>query len=113
MDFNAADLFERVAGHLPEREAVICGETRATYEQLDRRSNQVARYLQSLGVVKGDHVGIYAYNRIEWVEAMLGCYKISAVPINVNYRYVGMNCFIYSMTPTSRPSFSKQSLASV
>lgn len=93
MEFNAADLFERVAGQLPEREAVVCGETRATYAQLDRRSNQAAHYLRSLGVTKGDHVGIYAYNRIEWVEAMLACYKISAVPINVNYRYVEEELF--------------------
>jgi acyl-CoA synthetase (AMP-forming)/AMP-acid ligase II len=88
MDFNAADLFERVAGHLPEREAVVCGQARASFGELDRRSNQVARYLLSLGIGTGDHVGIYAYNRIEWVEAMLACYKIRAVPINVNYRYV-------------------------
>jgi len=88
MEFNAADLFERVAGHLPEREAVVCGEVRASYGYLDKRSNQVARYLQSLGIGRGDHVGIYAYNRMEWVEAMLACYKICAVPINVNYRYV-------------------------
>ncbi|MEH6591774.1 MAG: acyl-CoA synthetase [Halioglobus sp.] len=88
MEFNAADLFERVAGHLPEREAVVCGQARATYGQLDRRSNQLARYLLSLGIGTADHVGIYAYNRIEWVEAMLACYKIRAVPINVNYRYV-------------------------
>ena len=36
----------------------------------------------------GDHVGIYAYNGIEWVEAMMALYKIRAVPVNINYRYV-------------------------
>jgi acyl-CoA synthetase (AMP-forming)/AMP-acid ligase II len=43
---------------------------------------------QSVGIKKGDHVAIYAFNRIEWVEAMLACYKLCAVPVNVNYRYV-------------------------
>ena len=37
---------------------------------------------------KDDHVGIYAQNSHQWLEAMLGCLKIRAVPINVNYRYV-------------------------
>src|SRR5205823_4908100 len=32
--------------------------------------------------------GLYLFNGTEYVEAMLGCLKIRAVPINVNYRYV-------------------------
>ena len=37
---------------------------------------------------RGDHVGIYSHNRSEFLEAMLGCWKIGAVAVNVNYRYV-------------------------
>ncbi len=40
------------------------------------------------GVQPGQHVGLYLTNGIEYLEAMLACYKIRAVPINVNYRYV-------------------------
>ena len=36
----------------------------------------------------GDHIGLYMYNCGEYLEAMLACFKIRAVPINVNYRYV-------------------------
>ncbi len=36
----------------------------------------------------GDHVGIYAKNSIEHVIALLAVFKIRAVAINVNYRYV-------------------------
>src|SRR5207249_8073591 len=39
-------------------------------------------------VPPGQHVGIYSFNRAEWLESMLGCFKARAVPINVNYRYV-------------------------
>jgi len=43
---------------------------------------------RTYGVGPGDHVGIDLYNCIEYVEAMLACWKLRAVPINVNYRYV-------------------------
>ena len=33
-------------------------------------------------------MGILAHNRAEWAEAMIGCYKARAVPVNLNYRYV-------------------------
>ena len=36
----------------------------------------------------GDKVGIYGYNGNEWVEAQFAAWKLRAVPVNVNYRYV-------------------------
>ena len=88
MEFNVADLIERVAQNVPDRDAVIFGDRRATYKHFDEKSKQFSRYLLSQGLGKGDHIGIYAYNSIEWIEAMIGCYKVGAVPININYRYV-------------------------
>jgi acyl-CoA synthetase (AMP-forming)/AMP-acid ligase II len=88
MHFNLADLFENVSDHVPDREALVFGERRLTFAQLDARANQFAHFLQSRGVGPGDHVGIYAYNCNEWVEAALGAFKIRAVPVNINFRYV-------------------------
>ena len=88
IDFNVASIFERVAQNVPDREAIICGDARLTYGEFDKRANRIAHYLASVGIKKGDHVAIYAFNRLEWVEAMLACYKLCAVPVNVNYRYV-------------------------
>lgn len=87
--FNIADLFEMVANTIPDREALICGDYRATYKQFDERSNQLAHYLASQGIKAGDHVGLFMYNSGEYLEGMMACFKIRAVPINVNYRYVG------------------------
>jgi acyl-CoA synthetase (AMP-forming)/AMP-acid ligase II len=39
-------------------------------------------------VKHGDHVGLYLYNSVEFLEAMLGAFKLRAVPININFRYV-------------------------
>src|SRR5262249_8713333 len=88
MEFNLADLFEIVADAAPDRVALVAGDRRLTYRELDERTNRVAHYLRDVGVLPGQHVGIYAFNRAEWMEAMFGCYKARAVPINVNYRYV-------------------------
>jgi 3-oxocholest-4-en-26-oate---CoA ligase len=88
MEFNLADLFECVANHVPEREALVCGDQRLTFRALDERSTQLAHGLAGLGIGTGDHVGLYLYNGVEFVEAMLACYKLRAVPVNVNYRYV-------------------------
>ena len=88
MEFNAADIFEGVVDRIPNREAVVLGETRLTYIELDSRANKAANALKKLGIKKGSHLGIYAFNCIEWLEIMLGAYKLCAIPININYRYV-------------------------
>ena len=88
MEFNAADIFEGVVDRVPDREAIVHGSTRLTYKELDARSNKAANALKKLGIKKGSHLGIYAFNCVEWLEIMLGAYKLCAIPININYRYV-------------------------
>ena len=86
--FNLADLFEIVADTVPDRVALVAGDRRLTYAELDARANRVANLLRARGVQPGDWVGVHAYNRAEWIECFLGAFKARAVPINVNYRYV-------------------------
>jgi 3-oxocholest-4-en-26-oate---CoA ligase len=88
MEFNLADLYEIVADAVPDRLALVAGDRRLTYAQLDERANCFAHHLLDHDVEPGDKVAIYSFDRAEWVEAMLGAYKARAVPINVNYRYV-------------------------
>ncbi len=88
-EFNLADMYECVADEVPEREAVSCAGTRHSFASLDRRANRLAHGLQRLGVARGDHVGIFAYNCVEFVEVLLACFKIRAVPVNINFRYTG------------------------
>lgn len=87
--FNIADLFEMVVDQAADREAVVCGDYRTTYKEFDDRANQLAHFMQSKGIKAGDHVGLFMYNCGEYLEGMMACFKISAVPINVNYRYTG------------------------
>ncbi|WP_242908264.1 acyl-CoA synthetase [Actinomadura terrae] len=86
--YNLADLLEIMAAAGPERPALVAGDQRRTYGQLDERASRVGHHLAEAGVRPGDHVAILAYNRVEWIEALFGAFKIRAVPIPVNYRYV-------------------------
>jgi acyl-CoA synthetase (AMP-forming)/AMP-acid ligase II len=87
--FNLADLFEIVVDAVPDREALVAGEVRQSFRELDARANRLAHALTAGGVRAGDSVAIYSWNRAEWVEAWWAIFKIRAVPININYRYVG------------------------
>jgi fatty-acyl-CoA synthase len=86
--YNLADLLEILAEAGPDRPALVAGDRRLTFGELDRRATRVGHHLAERGIRPGEHVAILAYNRAEWLEAMLGIFKIRAVPVPVNYRYV-------------------------
>jgi acyl-CoA synthetase (AMP-forming)/AMP-acid ligase II len=88
MEFNFADLFESIVDAAPDRLALVCGESRLTYGQLDARANRLAHHLVRSGIEPGEHIGVHMYNGPEYVECMLAAFKIRAVPVNINYRYV-------------------------
>ncbi|MUL44355.1 acyl-CoA synthetase [Mycobacterium sp. CBMA293] len=88
MALNIADLAEHAIDAVPDRVALICGDEKLTYAELEEKANRLAHYLQSQGVKKDDKVGLYCRNRIEIVIGMLGIVKAGAILVNVNFRYV-------------------------
>ena len=86
--FNLADLFEQAVDSWPDRDYIVCGDTRRTYREMDARANQLAHHLAAQGIGPNDHVGIYALNCSEWVETLWAVFKLRAVWVNINYRYV-------------------------
>ncbi len=88
LTYNLADQWEAVSDRVAEREALVCGTRRVTYGQLEARANRLANHLTSVGVGPGDFVGCYLTNGTEYLETLLGCFKVRAVPVNINYRYV-------------------------
>jgi malonyl-CoA/methylmalonyl-CoA synthetase len=59
-----------------------------TFGDLDVRSNRLARLLASRGIARGDRLGFFLPNRIEFIDLFLACIKLGVivVPINVLYR---------------------------
>lgn len=88
METNLATIFELAADQFADREYIVAEGKRCTYAQMDQRANRLAHHLAAQGIGKGDHVGIYALNCMEWVETLWAVFKLRAVWININYRYV-------------------------
>ena len=86
--YNLADQWEAVVDRVAEREAVVAGDRRLTYGQLEERANRLANHLAAAGVGPGDFVGCYLTNGTEYLETMFAAFKLRAVPVNINYRYV-------------------------
>ena len=85
---NLADLWELVHPKVADRVALVVDDRQSTYAELEERANRLADRLSAEGIGPGDHVGCYLYNCAEYVETMIAAFKLRAVPINVNYRYV-------------------------
>ena len=58
-----------------------------TWGEMDRRADNLARWLLGAGTGSQDKVALYLYNCSEYLEATFACFKIGLVPINTNYRY--------------------------
>jgi len=87
-EFNLADLFEQIVDVVPDRIALVSGADRYTYARLETEANAAAHWLAEQGVGPGDHVGLHLYNGAPYIVMMHACFKLRAVPININYRYV-------------------------
>jgi amino acid adenylation domain-containing protein len=77
-------LFEHQAAARPETIAVVCGDCRLTYAELNARANQIAHGLNRMGVGRGALVGLCVERSIEMVAGLLGVLKAGAayVPLD-------------------------------
>lgn len=101
IQFTLVGAADAAAATIPDRDFIIQGDRHHTLGETADRSTRLAAYLHSRGLgchtergelagheVGQDMLGIYAYNGIEYAEAMLGAFRARVAPFNVNYRYV-------------------------
>jgi len=89
LDLTIGALLERTANRFPDRLAVASRHQsqRMTWAELSDAADRVARGLWSLGIRRGDRVGLWSTNCIEWVMLHMGCARAGAALINVNPAY--------------------------
>ncbi|NUP25481.1 MAG: acyl-CoA synthetase [Nocardia sp.] len=84
---NFADLFEHSVDAMPDRIALIEEGRRVTYRELEERANRLANHLAAQGVTRGTHIGFQMHNSIDTMQTLIACFKLAAVPVNINFRY--------------------------
>ncbi len=100
IDWTLPAIADVVAEAVPDREMIVCGDTRRTFAEVAERSRGLAGYLVQQGIgthterdelerweVGQDAVAMVLHNCAEYLEAQLGCFRARAVPFNVNHHY--------------------------
>ncbi len=75
---------ESAANRFPDHAAVLAGDDRWTYGELDRAANALARHLVDRGVGRGDRVAVMTSNRPEFVATVHAVSKVGAAPVLLN-----------------------------
>ncbi len=87
-ELHWATLWESLADALPDADAVVQGERRRTWGELDQRAARLAGAFAAAGIAPGARVAQFLFNSVEFVESWYGALKVRGVPVNVNYRYL-------------------------
>src|SRR5690606_37157094 len=72
-----------------DRPAVVDGDERLTWGELDERAETYAAALVAAGLEAGDRVSIWAPNGLRWIVAALGSFRAGAVLVPINTRFKG------------------------
>ena len=84
---NVAGLLEQAARWHPERPALIDGEQRWTYRELDAACSVLAGRFARLGLQAGDRIGLHLPNSAEFVLTYYAAQKLGGVPLSLNVTY--------------------------
>ncbi len=88
MEFTLGYLLRRSAIKFPQKTAIVSGESRITYDELNRRTNRLANALRKAGVRKGDKIASILFNSSQLIEVYFAAAKLGAVSVPINYRLV-------------------------
>ena len=87
MEWNLADIWEAAAEAGPDRPVHRSGERVFSWREFDLRAGSLAADLVERGLSHQGKVAAYLHNGPEYLETYFAAFKVSGVPVNVNYRY--------------------------
>lgn len=89
IELTLSQLLREKTKENPEQEFMIYADRdlRFSYAQFNKRVDDMACGLYSIGVRKGDNVGIWATNVPDWLTYMFACARLGAVAVTVNTSY--------------------------
>ena len=85
---NVGDSLTRSAARFPDRPAIVDGDRRLTYAELNAWVNRVAHGLADLGYTRGDALALASGNSAEFLVTYYACAKLGVVcvPVNLGWR---------------------------
>lgn len=87
-ELHWATLWEAIADEVPEAPAVVQGDVRRSWGELEDRAARFAGLLGEAGIGPDAKVAQFLFNGPAYVETWFGTLKARGVPVNVNYRYL-------------------------
>ncbi len=88
-DNTTTRIVELAAEEWPDTEAVVDGDVRLTFAELQRRVAAAAGAAMAAGITKGDRAAIWAPNSWQWIVAALGVQAAGGVVVPMTTRYKG------------------------
>lgn len=82
---SLGDLLHRSTARVPDRTAIVYGDLRQTYAQLDDTVNRTANALAARGVRKGDRIALLSHNNHAYVVLYFALARIGAVSVPINF----------------------------
>ncbi len=81
--------FQLISARFPDHQAIVSlpQQRRLSYEEFSQEIDQLAGGLLALGATKGEHIGIWSTNNIEWLLVQMACARIGALLVNINPAY--------------------------
>lgn len=83
------DLLTRSAAKFGSRTAVVSGDRRISFTELNRKSCRAANAFREMGIQKGDRVAFMTHNCLGYIFCCFGLVKIGAVPTPMNFMLKG------------------------
>ncbi|MBU1055955.1 MAG: acyl--CoA ligase [Proteobacteria bacterium] len=93
---TAVDILDKWVDQKPDETVIVYGDRRISWKELDLLTKNLAANLLSLGMKKGDRLGIWGPNHPEVLIAWFAAVRVGivAVPINSRYRKMELEYFV-------------------
>ncbi len=83
---NVGTYVARAAESYPDKIAQVFGDKKFTYREMNQRVNSLAASFRSVGIKKGDRIGILQKNSHCFLETLFACFKLGCMAIPMNFR---------------------------
>lgn len=89
LDLTIGQLLKRAVEQDPTKRALVSAhqDAQLTYQQLDQLSDSFAKGLSSYNLKRGDRIGIWSPNNVEWIITMYAASKLGLILVNINPAY--------------------------